>query len=41
MNSLCDQGLRSAKLYPGERPLGVSEDSGSLKRFSEDADGFF
>jgi hypothetical protein len=26
---------------PGEIPLGVSDDSGSLKRFSDGADGFW
>ena len=26
---------------PGERPLGVGDDSGSLKRFSDEADGFW
>ena len=30
-----------AREVPGERPLGVGDDSGSLKRFSAGADGFW
>ena len=30
-----------AREVPGERPLGVGDDSGSLKRFSDEADGFW